>query len=255
VARTVSEVAALTGITVRTLHHYDDIGLLRPADRSDAGYRLYEDQDLARLHEILVWRSFGFPLDEVRALLDDPAHDPLESLLAHRERLARQLGDLEAQVGALDRAIARVRAREPLGDGDLKALFGGFDPSSYEAEVEARWGDTEAFRESKRRTARYGRAEWEAIRAEADALNQRLAALLRAGADPASPEAREAAEAHRAHTDRWFYPVSPEIHLGLAELYVADPRFAATYDALEPGLAVWLRAAILALHAPKPRRL
>ncbi|MEQ1564378.1 MAG: MerR family transcriptional regulator [Myxococcota bacterium] len=254
-SKTVSEVAALTGITVRTLHHYDEIGLLRPRERTDAGYRRYDEQDLARLHEILWWRSFGFPLDEVRALVESADSDPLESMVAHRERLVAQVGALEAQVAALDRAIARVRDREPLTNDDLAALFDGFDPSLYEAEVEARWGDTDAFHESKRRTSRYGRAEWEAIRAEAAAVNERLGELLRAGADPASGEARDAAEAHRAHIDRWFYPVTPEIHLGLAEMYVADPRFTATYDQVAPGLAQWLRAAVVALHAPRTRRL
>jgi DNA-binding transcriptional MerR regulator len=251
----VSEVAALARVTVRALHHYDEIGLLRPADRTDAGYRLYDDADLARLHDILLWRELGFPLDEVRALLDDPAHDPTEAMLVHRARLAEQLGELHARIGALDAAIARSRASEPLTNDDLVALFDGFDPSVHEAEAQERWGDTEAFEESRRRTRRYGREQWEAIKAEGQAVTLRLAELLRAGRTASSTEARDAAEAHRQHISRWFYECTPEIQLGLAEMYVADPRFAATYDAVEPGLAAYVRDAIVALHAPRPRRL
>ncbi|MEZ4238609.1 MAG: MerR family transcriptional regulator [Myxococcota bacterium] len=254
-SRTVSEVAALAGVTVRALHHYDEIGLLHPRERTDAGYRLYDDADLARLHDILLWRGLGFPLDEVRALLDDPAHDPLEAMRLHRERLAAEVGALSERIAALDAAIARAGASEPLSHDDLVALFDGFDPDDYAEEVEQRWGDTEPYRESRRRTKRYGKAEWTAIQAEVAAVNEQFVALLAEGAPADGAEARAAAEAHRAHISRWFYEVTPEMHVGLAEMYVADPRFAATYDGMAPGLAAFVRAAILALHAPRPRRL
>lgn len=253
--RTVSELATLSGVSVRTLHHYDEIGLLRPQDRTDAGYRLYGEAEARRLHEILVWRSLGFPLDEVRALLDDPGRDTLEAMRLHRDRLSAELGELAARVEAIDAAIRRAEVREPLSLEELKSLFDGFDPSQYEEEVAQTWGDTEAFRESKRRTARYGQREWAALKAEAQAIGNRLAELCRAGVPPDSPEARAAAEAHRAHTDRWFYTVSPEIHLALGQTYVDDPRFAATYEAMAPGLSRWLRDAIVALHAPRARTL
>jgi DNA-binding transcriptional MerR regulator len=252
--KTVSELAALARVSVRTLHHYDAIGLLS-ADRTDAGHRVYGDREVRRLHEIVFWRSLGFPLDEIRALLDDAGRDPLEAMRMHRDRLRAQLGELHENLAAVDAALARAQAAEPLSDADLVALFDGFDPAAYDAEVEERWGDSEEYRESRRRTARYGVAEWTAIKAEGAALNERLGALCRAGVPPDAPEAREAAAAHRAYTDRWFYRVSPEVHLGLGRMYVADPRFAATYEAVAPGLASWLCAAIEALHAPRRRAL
>lgn len=253
--KTVSELAATAGVSVRTLHHYDEIGLLVPGSRTDAGYRLYSDADARRLHEILVWRSFGFPLDEVRALLDDPARDPLEALRLHRERLVAEVGALSQRLLALDAAIGRLGAGEALSDADLAALFDGFDPAAHAEEVEQRWGDTEAFRESKRRTARYGQREWQAIKDEAQRVNSRLGELCRTRTPVDAPEVRAAVEAHRAHLDRWFYPVSPEHHVELGRMYVDDPRFAATYDAVEPGLARWLRDAIESAHAPRGRRL
>lgn len=254
-SRTVSEVAALTGVTVRTLHHYDEIGLVSPEERTDAGYRLYADRDLARLHDALFWRSLGFPLDEVRALLDDPDRDALEAMAAHRERLLAELGAVGARLAAVDAAIARAREGRPWTDDDLSALFDGFDPSVHEAEVEERWGDTEAYAESKRRTSRYGRAEWESVKREQEEVTARLAELCAAGVSADAPESRAAAEAHRAHIERWFYDCTPEIHLGLGETYVADPRFAAFYDQRAPGLSAWVRDAISALHTERPRRL
>ncbi|MCB9697014.1 MAG: MerR family transcriptional regulator [Alphaproteobacteria bacterium] len=254
-SRTVSEVAALTGVTVRTLHHYDEIGLVSPEERTEAGYRLYGDQDLARLHDALFWRSLGFPLEEVRALLDDPDRDALEAMAAHRERLLAELGEVGARLAALDAAIARASAGRPWTDDDLTALFDGFDPAVYEAEVEERWGDTEAYAESRRRTSRYGRAEWEAVKREQEEVTVRLAELCAGGVAAEAPEARSAAEAHRAHIERWFYDCTPEIHLGLGEMYVADPRFTAFYDDRVPGLAAWVRDAIRALHTERPRRL
>ena len=248
--RTVSELAALSGVSVRTLHHYDEVGLLRPRSRTDAGYRLYGDDELRRLHEILFWRSLGFPLEEVGALLDDPKHDPQEAMRLHRERLLGELGALTARIEALDVAIAQAEGQQPWTDADLRALFDGFDPAQYEAEVEQRWGDTPEFRESKRRTARYGPREWAAMKAEAAALNARLVELCKAGVAPRSFEAAQAVDAHRSHIDRWFYPVSTEIHMALARGYVEDPRFAATYEAMTPGLSVWLRDAVLARYAP-----
>ncbi len=111
--KTVSQVAALGRVTVRTLHHYDELGLLRPSQRSRAGHRLYAEADIHRLHEILTWRSLGFPLDEIQALLDDPAHDPLEAMRLHRERLAARLGGLQNQLDSLDAIIARAEGARP----------------------------------------------------------------------------------------------------------------------------------------------
>jgi DNA-binding transcriptional MerR regulator len=253
--KTVSEVASLAGVTVRTLHHYDEIGLLRPSGRTESGYRLYGDADLARLHDIVLWRSLGFPLDEVRALIEDPNHDPTEALKLHRQRLVEQIGQLNERIAALDEAIRKSEAGEPMEEVDLKAIFDGFDPAEHEAEAEARWGDTEAFRESKRRAAKYTAADWLAIKAEAQAVTLRLAEVMKAGLPPTSPEAAEAAQAHRAHMTRWFYDCTPEIHAGLGRLYVEDARFTATYDKVAPGLAQFISDAIAALYAPKTRRL
>jgi hypothetical protein len=125
-------------------------------------------------------------------------------------------------------------------------LFGGFNPADHEAEARARWGTTEAFRESARRTKRYSKADWERYKAESDALMADAAALLRSSRPAESNEAMALAERHRLSIDRWFYPCDPSRHAQLAGLYDADERFAAGIDRSAPGLTSWLSAAIRA---------
>ncbi len=252
---TVREVARLARVTVRTLHHYDEIGLLEPAGRTESGYRLYGPDQLIRLHAILLWRTLGFPLDEIRSLVDESDHDVLESLQIHRERLIEKLGALNERIAAVDRAIERQRRGEPLEEVDLRAIFDGFDPVDHADEAATRWGDTPAWSESRRRTRRYGEREWRRIDTERRAVEARLAELLGDGVPADAPEARVAAEAHRSHISRWFYDCTAEIHLGLAELYESDLQFRAHYDATADGLADYLVAAIRSLHRPTRRAL
>jgi MerR family transcriptional regulator, thiopeptide resistance regulator len=241
--KTVGEVADLAGVTVRTLHHYDELGLLSPSGRSEAGYRLYSYDDLARLREILIWRTLGFPLTEIGSLLDDPGHDRLAALERQRELLEREVDRLGALAAAVDAAIAAHVNGTSLEEAKM---FDGFDPSEYEEEARERWGHTEAYQESAHRTQQYGAAEWDEIRAESEAITRELVALMRSGAPADSSAARALAERHRGHISRWFYPCSPQMHRGLAEMYVADERFTQTYEREAEGLAAYVHDAIVA---------
>ena len=241
--RTVSEVARLTGVTVRTLHHYDELGLLSPSERSEAGYRLYSYDDLARLREILIWRALGFSLGEVRSLLDDPAYDRLSALERQRELVQAEIGRLGALAAAVEEAIDAELSGTRLEE---TKMFEGFDPSEYEDEARERWGHTGAYRESARRTQGYGEAEWDEIRREGAAIVDELAGLMRAGEPANGAAARALAEHHREHLSRWFYPCSPQMHRGLAEMYIADERFARNYEREAEGLAQYFHDAIVA---------
>ena len=129
---------------------------------------------------------------------------------------------------------------------DFKKLFDGFNPEDYEDEARERWGDTDAYKESARRTKQYGRAEWEAIKRESDEINTRLRDLMLQGAAPSDPDVQAAVKDHRLHIARWYYPCSREMHHGLGEMYVADPRFTENLDKVAPGFARFLRDAIAA---------
>lgn len=242
----VGEVAGYAGITVRTLHHYDEIGLLSPGGRSHAGHRRYDDADLDRLQQILFYRELGFPLDEVATLLDDPAADPSAHLRRQHRLLSDRITRLREMAAAVERAMEAKKMGINLTPEEKFEVFGDHDPDRYAEEAERRWGGTDAYAESQRRAASYTKEDWLRIRNAADDLNRRFVALMDSGAEPDSVPARDLAEEHREQIRRFHYDCSYEIHVGLAEMYIADPRFTATYDAVRPGLAGYLREAILA---------
>lgn len=245
----VKEVAQLTGVSVRTLHHYDEIGLLAPSDRSGKGYRLYGDEDLLRLQQILIGRELGLSLEQIRGFLDDPGFDRRRALLSQRAELQKRAQQTEAMLRAVDAALALI---DPLASSvtgehmELKQIFDGFEPSKYEAETEQRWGDTDAFKESKRRTQRYGKEDWQRLAAEQGSIYADAFAALKAGKAPSSDEAMSVAERHRQSIDRWFYPCSYQMHRGLADMYEQDSRFAESIDQHGAGLTSFLAAAIRA---------
>jgi DNA-binding transcriptional MerR regulator len=241
---TVSRVARLTGISVRTLHHYDEIGLVRPSGRSAAGYRLYAPADLERLQRVLFYRELSIPLDEIARILDDPTVDVRAALLEQRQALLDGIERSHALITAVDAAIARIDEGTTMTtDEDIQDAFGEFDPTKYEDEARERWGGTPAYEESQRRAKSYTKEDWQRIRDEGSAITTKLAELLAAGVPATDVAAMDVAEAHRLHIDRWFYPCSREMHACLGAMYTQDPRFRATYDAIREGLAEYAAAA------------
>ena len=227
----VGEVARIAKVTIRTLHHYDEIGLLVPSGRSSAGYRLYTETDIASLQHIRFHRQLGLALDS-RAVLRE-----------HRERLVRRLSETEALVATIDRTLSTLEGETKMG---VEERFDGFQPEEYAAEAEQRWGKKDAYRESVRRTGAYGAAEWETIQAEVEGIVLRFAACRSEGAAADSEAAIQLAEEHREHIDRWFYACSPQMHAGLAEMYVHDERFAEFFDKHGEGLSSYVADAIRA---------
>jgi MerR family transcriptional regulator, thiopeptide resistance regulator len=243
---TVGEVARMAGISIRALHHYDELGLLRPSGRSGAGYRLYASADLERLQQVLFYKELGFGLDEIREFMAAAADDRGAVLREQRDELAARALRLEAMLALIDKTLASLEGRTQMSDEELFEVFGDFDPSEYEDEARERWGGTAAYRESARRTKGYTKDDWERFRRESDAVVEALAALMDEGVAPDDARAMDAAERHRLQTDRWFYPCPHEMHVELGRMYVADPRFAATYDKVRPGMAQYLCDAIAA---------
>ncbi|MEN8654945.1 MerR family transcriptional regulator [Streptomyces sp. 21So2-11] len=242
----VGQVAGFAGVTVRTLHHYDEIALLSPSGRSHAGHRRYDDADLDRLQQILFYRELGFPLDEVAALLDDPAADPQDHLRRQHELLSARITKLQEMAAAVETVMEAKKMGINLTPEEKFEVFGDHDPEAYAQEVEERWGGSDAYRESRRRSASYTKEDWQRIQAEADAINRRFVALMESGAEPESPAAMDVAEAHRGWISANHYTCSYEIHVGLAEMYVADERFTRNIDRIKPGLAAFQREAMLA---------
>lgn len=240
---TVGEVATRFGLTVRTLHHYDETGLLHPSERSSAGYRLYSEHDLVRLQQIVVYRRLEMPLEEIRRVLETGG--AADHLRLQKERVMTRLDEMRELVAAIDNALEKETNNQPMTDADMRELFGdSFD--DYQAEAEDKWGDTDAWKRSQQRTASYTKDQWVQIKAEGEAVEKALSDAFPAGLPADSLEAMDAAEQHRQQVNRWFYDCSPEFHRNLGDLYVSDPRYVENYEnSFElPGLAAWIRDAI-----------
>ncbi|MFF3461663.1 MerR family transcriptional regulator [Streptomyces sp. NPDC002619] len=242
----VGQVSAFAGVTVRTLHHYDEIGLLVPGGRSHAGHRRYDDADLDRLQQILFYRELGFPLDEVAALLDDPEADPRAHLRRQHELLTARIEKLQKMAAAVEHAMEARKMGINLTPEERFEVFGDKDPEQYAEEAEQRWGGTDAYAESQRRAARYTKDDWKRLQAEVDAWSERYAALVSAGEPPTGETAMDLAEEHRRHISKWFYECPYDMHRCLGEMYVSDERFKAFYDSMGPGVAEHLKETITA---------
>ena len=243
-ALTVGQVAEQLGVTVRTLHHYDEIGLLVPTERTSAGYRLYNGKDITRLQHVVVYRRLGFALEEIALLLDDPSVDVGEHLRRQREAVMSRLDEMSELVTAIDRALEKEMSGIKLTKQEQKELFGDKFSDDYAVEAEQRWGDTEAYQESQRRAAQYTKEQWQQIKAETDDNHGELAAAMNDGEPATSERAMAAAEQHRLLIEKWFNPVPYAMHKGMSDMYVTDHRFTKTYEDIAPGLAQYVRDAI-----------
>lgn len=220
--KTVKEVSHLTGVSVRTLHHYDAIGLLKPSHLTEAGYRLYDDGALERLQTILMLRQLDFPLKEIRAILDAPAFDPVEAL-------DDQIRLLELQRERLDRMIRHARTIQKTGV--MKMDFSPFDSREmdrYARAAKEKWGRTDAYREFEQKTAGASARE---LQASGDGLMDIFArmGLLRQG-DPAGVEAQKLVEELQRYITEHYYTCTKQILRGLGQMYIAGDAMTENID-------------------------
>ncbi|MGO4444439.1 MerR family transcriptional regulator [Mycobacterium sp. 2YAF39] len=244
-AKTVSAVAALTAVSVRTLHHYDHVGLVVPSVRTPVGYRGYTDADIERLHVVLVYRSVGLSLNDIRTLLDDGA-DVVEHLDRQHRLLLEQADRLQHTITAVEELMSAHRSGIQLTAEEQIEIFGttAFG-AEYADQAEQRWGDTEAWKQSSERVSTFTKQDWIDIKAEGDALLGALAEAKRSGVEPGSAHANELAARHRASIER-YYDCSAEMHIALAQMYLADERFTRHYDDVEPGLTQFVHDIVVA---------
>jgi len=248
---TVGKAAAAAKLSVRTLRHYDAIGLLRPSVRTESGYRRYTPGDMERLHQILVFRELGFPPRDIGRIVNDPEFDRGRALAAQRELLAEKLRRDSAMLAAVEAALQALEKGMPMRTDDLFEGFGDFDPSEYEEEARRRWGHGEAYKESARRAASYSREDWRRITKEARDIAAAFAGALEAGVPPDDPAAQALVERHRRHLATYFYEPTLDVYDGLADLWVQDRRFTDTIDKAGEGLAAYQRAAVKAYVAAR----
>ncbi|AOV06572.1 MerR family transcriptional regulator [Sporosarcina ureilytica] len=240
----VKEVAALTGISVRTLHHYDAIGLLTPDDMTEAGYRLYSDDNLAILQQILFFRELGFPLKKIKELLDSPTFDRQEAFEMQHKMLLEKRQKLDEMIETIEKTIQQGRGEIIMSNEEK---FKGFDFSHnpYEQEARERWGN-EAVDKSNKKVAQFGPE----IQEEMNQIYSKLASLRHS--DSTSDEAQAAIGDWFNMLNNNFGTYSPEAFEGLGQAYVDDERFTKNIDQFGEGLAVFMRDA-MAVYAQKLR--
>lgn len=241
----VGKVAQLAGVTIRTLHHYGEIGLLVPSGRTSAGYRQYSDTDLDRLSRILYYRELGFSLDDIATMLDDPSINRVEHLRRQHRLLSERLARVQAMVAAVENEMEATMSGINLTPEEKLEIFGPSYKEEWETEAEERWSGTEGWEQSQARTAGYSKDDWVRFTTEMNQLHQRLVTGFSAGLAPDSTDAMDLAEAHR----QWVgnsWDCTPEAHRDLVDMYLADERFTKTYEDMAEGLTQWLRDAVYA---------
>lgn len=235
----INEVAKLTGVTVRTLHYYDEIGLLKPAEVTDSGYRLYDSDLLFRLQQILLLRELDFPLDEIQEILKNPAFDQTDALKRHRELLVKKREHFDNLISLVDRIMK----------GEKTMSFQEFDQTEMENmkkqfadEVKERWGSTDAYKESEKKTGSYDEPKWQQVGAESDAI---LKAFAQSRTKPAdSAEVQALVKQWQDYITSRFYNCTNEILAGLGQMYTGDERFKENIDRNGSGTAEFMAKAI-----------
>jgi len=239
---TVKQISKLAGVTPRTLHHYDDIGLLKPSRIGDNGYRYYGEESLLKLQQILFYRELGFPLEEIKKIMGRRGFDALTALETHKESLSRQMERTKRLLITVDNTIQHIKGEKLMSH---KSLFEGFseeEQEKYAQEAEKIY-DPETVRESNRKWKSYSAAKKEAVMAEGRQVYEDMIAALPKGAE--SIEAQAAVEHWRKHMD-YFWTPNLEQLLGLAHGYNDDPRFRENFDKMHPQLAEFMLEAVKA---------
>lgn len=237
---TVSRVAEMAGVSVRTLHHYDHIGLLRPA-KSEYGHRYYNQADLLRLQQICFYKELDFPLAEIKEILDNPDFDPVAALKNHRQQLENRLHRTQRLLVTIDKTIKKLTEENTAMTNE--ELYEGFSKETIERwnrEVDEKY-DPELVRQSREKLKRTPKGEWEKIKKDSEALTREIAAHV--GEDPTSAGVQALIAKHHQGIE-FFYTANACVYAGLGQLYVDNPEFTAYYEKYRPGLASFMRDAM-----------
>ncbi len=235
---TVKQLAKLSGTSVRTLHHYDEIRLLKPHKRSHAGYRVYGELELLKLQQILFFKELGYSLEEIRKILGDPGYDFTQSLMRQKTEMKAKAKRINTLLTTIDKTLNKLNQNTMLDDKELYEGLGE-NAKAYQKEAEEKWGDE--VKKTEDRIRKMGKDKWAEVQKEGDMITQKLADLM--DLEPRSPEVQEAISLWYKHLHH-FYEVSEDRFRGLGQMYVQDDRFRAHYDKYRKGLADFINKAI-----------
>ena len=239
----INEIARLTGVTVRTLHYYDQIGLLPPSSVTDAGYRIYDKDALETLQQILFFRELRFSLSDIKKIMNNPDYDKKEALQKQRTLLIQKRKQLDDLIALVDSAI---KGDENMGLENFNMTNMEKTKQKYAAEVRKRWGNTGAYKESLEKTNAYDGEKWNMIDEQSAAILKEFA-QCRLSSQPDSPEAQALVRKWQNYITENFYTCTREILAGLGAMYVGDERFTQNIDRNGEGTAKFMSEAI-AVH-------
>lgn len=250
---TVKQLAAISGVTVRTLHHYDEIGLLKPAHIGGNGYRYYGRAELLRLQRILFHRELGVPLGDISGLLELEGADQVGVLMRHREKLAAERERFRVLIETIDRTVADLKGETPMPNADLYKGFSAEKQAEYEAWLIEHYGDPmkDDIARSRKAMAKMNEVEQQAVMDQLRDIETALAEGMKRGLDPASDAINKVITRHRAWVAAaWDKPCPPEAYAGLAHMYASHPDFVKRYETIAPGFTDFLVTAMKA-HTAK----
>lgn len=240
---TVGVAADLLGLTVRTLHHWDEIGLASPSRRTTAGYRLYTWDDLERLSRVVAYREAGLTLDAIRDVLDDATADVRTTLREQRAQLAVRIQDLQRLDERLERMTDAHERGILLSDDEQREIFGEeWDPQQSRT-ARNTWGGSRQWAQFAERSASRSQAQWRALSEAMSVLQRDLANAVTSGSEPGSEEADRLVERHRELFSN-FFPLTRQMQVCLGRMFEADPGFASYYNGIGDGLATWFRQSV-----------
>ena len=243
----IKQLSTLAGVSVRTLHFYDQIGLLTPQRVRENNYRYYTRESLMRLQQILFYREMDLSLEQIGRILNDPAFDLISALQNHREALTDKAKRLTTLLQTIDNTIRNLKGQNEMTNGQFFNGFSEEQQAEYEKEAAQRW-DPAVVGESSRRWKSLTKQEKEDLMAKGETIILALRDAMPKG--PASPEAQKAIADWKQQIS-FFYDCSDEMLLNLGRMYLEDPRFKATYDRIHPDLAAFKYEAIQAYCAAR----
>ena len=240
----INEISKLTGVSIRMLHHYDKIGLLVPSKRNNSNYRVYSEEDVARLYQILLFKELEFSLKDIKSILDDEGFDKEEALRVQKKLILEKKNRLEKIIESIDDTIKNI-GEKTMSKKDFKAF--SYDEirshqEKYKEETKQKYGKSDAYKESKEKTSKYSKNDWENIMGDAVSIYEELAKLMHR--NPADDEVQILVQKWRDYISNNFYNCTIEIFRGLALMYVADERFTNNIDKYGQGLAKFLSDAM-----------
>lgn len=238
----INEMAKLAGVSVRTLHHYDKIGLLKPKAVSESGYRFYSEIEIEKLQQILFFKELEFSLNDIKEIINSPDYDRKSVLKTHKKLLQEKRNRLNEVINTLEKTLNSMEGKNIMAK---KEMFKGFDmtdvekhKNEYAKEAKEKYGDSDAYKESEKKTSKYDKADWERITLEGNTIFKSIASNM--DKDPNTEEVQKLVAKWRNHISKNFYNCTPEIFRGLTLTYEYDERFKNNIDQFGEGLTEYL---------------